>query len=232
MKFYRYETVQYAVIGDDGEYTDSHLPNPKLELRTYDLLRETPKGYWIGGRLNVGGTGQDRLAVADRKPNQGPLHAQDRLVQAVESAAQPQAQIRGDLVVARSARVQAPRQRADSLSQRRLEVHVDIFERRVPLDGSGLHLTAQPFQAVHEHSHFIVREETGSPPSLDVGDRPGNVVRRKRAVKSDRAGEISHPFVSRALEPTTPEPHVSSSVAPLRPWYRVRKDGGARPRAR
>ena len=48
MKFYRYEAVQYAVIGDDGEYTDSHLPNPKLELRTYDLLRETSKGYWIG----------------------------------------------------------------------------------------------------------------------------------------------------------------------------------------
>jgi hypothetical protein len=24
------------------------FPNPKLELRTYDLLRETLKGYWIG----------------------------------------------------------------------------------------------------------------------------------------------------------------------------------------
>src|ERR1035437_1939838 len=211
MKFYRYETVQYAVIGDDGEYTDSHLPNPKLELRTYDLLRETPKGYWIGGRLNVGGTGQDRLAVADRKPNQGPLHAQDRLVQAVESAAQPQAQIRGDLVVARSARVQAPRQRPDSLPQRRLEIHVDIFERWVPLDGSGLHLAAQALQAGPERSHFVVPEETGASQSVDVSDRPGNVVCRKRAVEIDRAGEVGHPFVSRAIESTTPEPHGSRS---------------------
>ena len=48
MKFYRYEIVVYAVMGDDGDYTDSHLPNPKLELRTYDLFKETPKGYWIG----------------------------------------------------------------------------------------------------------------------------------------------------------------------------------------
>lgn len=48
MKFYRYEAVQYAVIGDDGEYTSSSIPNPKLELREYDLLKETPKGYWIG----------------------------------------------------------------------------------------------------------------------------------------------------------------------------------------
>jgi hypothetical protein len=49
MKFYRYEAVQYAVIdGYTGEYTDSHFPNPKLEIREYDLLKETSKGYWIG----------------------------------------------------------------------------------------------------------------------------------------------------------------------------------------
>jgi hypothetical protein len=55
MKFYRYEAVQYAVIGDDGEYTSSSIPNPKLELRTYNLFKETPKGYWIGyGNTNYG----------------------------------------------------------------------------------------------------------------------------------------------------------------------------------
>jgi hypothetical protein len=48
MNFYRYETVQYASIGWNGEYTRSKFPNPKLELRTYDLTGETPKGCWIG----------------------------------------------------------------------------------------------------------------------------------------------------------------------------------------
>jgi hypothetical protein len=48
MKFYRYEAVQYAVMDESGEYTNSHFPNPKLEIREYDLLKETPKGYWIG----------------------------------------------------------------------------------------------------------------------------------------------------------------------------------------
>lgn len=48
MKFYRYEAVQYATIDHDGEYVSSPFPNPKLELRTYDLIKETPKGYWIG----------------------------------------------------------------------------------------------------------------------------------------------------------------------------------------
>jgi hypothetical protein len=48
MNFYRYEIVEYAVMGDDGEYVDSHLPNPKVEIREYDLLKETLKGYWVG----------------------------------------------------------------------------------------------------------------------------------------------------------------------------------------
>jgi len=48
MKFYRYEIVEYAQKDYDGEYTNPTFPNPCLELRTYQLLRETPKGYWIG----------------------------------------------------------------------------------------------------------------------------------------------------------------------------------------
>ena len=48
MKFYRYEVVQYASMGIDGEYERSRFPNPVLQLREYDLLKETPKGYWIG----------------------------------------------------------------------------------------------------------------------------------------------------------------------------------------
>lgn len=47
MKFYRYETVQYAVMDYDGEYVSPSYPNPKLELKEYDLIKETPKGYWI-----------------------------------------------------------------------------------------------------------------------------------------------------------------------------------------
>jgi hypothetical protein len=50
MKFYRYETVEYAVHGMDGELVSPLFPNPKLELRDFDLIKETPKGYWIGGK--------------------------------------------------------------------------------------------------------------------------------------------------------------------------------------
>jgi hypothetical protein len=48
MKFYRYEAIEYASTDMDGEYVTPLYPNPKLELRDYDLIKETPKGYWIG----------------------------------------------------------------------------------------------------------------------------------------------------------------------------------------
>jgi len=35
-------------MGYDGEYESPKFPNPKVELREYNLWKETPKGYWIG----------------------------------------------------------------------------------------------------------------------------------------------------------------------------------------
>lgn len=47
-KFYRYEARVYAVVGSDGDFELPRIPNPKIELMTYNLHKETPKGYWIG----------------------------------------------------------------------------------------------------------------------------------------------------------------------------------------
>lgn len=48
MIFYRYEAVQYAEHDYDGELVSPKFPNPSVELRKYDMVKETPKGYWIG----------------------------------------------------------------------------------------------------------------------------------------------------------------------------------------
>ena len=48
MEFYRYEAHEYAALDYDGEFTSSLFSNPKLSLYTYNLHKETPKGYWIG----------------------------------------------------------------------------------------------------------------------------------------------------------------------------------------
>jgi len=47
-QFFRYEWVEYVTYDQDGEYYDPSLPNPTLELRKFDLIKETEKGYWIG----------------------------------------------------------------------------------------------------------------------------------------------------------------------------------------
>lgn len=48
MKLYRYEANQYANLDYDGEFTTSTIPNIKLELKEFDVIKETSKGYWIG----------------------------------------------------------------------------------------------------------------------------------------------------------------------------------------
>lgn len=49
-KFYRYVAVEYAAKDIDGDYVRPLFANPKIELREYDLIEETLKGYWIGIR--------------------------------------------------------------------------------------------------------------------------------------------------------------------------------------
>lgn len=48
IQFYRYEAVSYASLSYDGDYVVPLIPNIKLQLQTYNLIKETPKGYWIG----------------------------------------------------------------------------------------------------------------------------------------------------------------------------------------
>lgn len=49
--FYRYEARTYAVLDRDGDYVSPLFPDPKIELMTFNLHKETPKGYWIGHGL-------------------------------------------------------------------------------------------------------------------------------------------------------------------------------------
>ncbi len=52
MNFYRYEIQNHATILDgDADFVLPRFPNPSLNLNTYDLIKETPKGYWITDSL-------------------------------------------------------------------------------------------------------------------------------------------------------------------------------------
>ena len=96
------------------------------------------------GRLDVGGPGQDRVAVALGELDERPLEVEDGRVETVDRPAGPQSQVRGDLVVPRAAGVELAGDRADPLGQRRLEVHVDVLEGRVPVERPAATSSARP----------------------------------------------------------------------------------------
>ena len=48
MEFYRYEARSYAAVDHDGDLVRPAFPDVRLTLMTFNLHRETPKGYWIG----------------------------------------------------------------------------------------------------------------------------------------------------------------------------------------
>lgn len=45
MEFYRYELRNYASLDEFGDVAGHHT---SVNLSTYHLIKETPKGYWIG----------------------------------------------------------------------------------------------------------------------------------------------------------------------------------------
>ena len=144
------------------------------------------------GRLEVGRSGQDGVAVALGQPDERPLEIDDRAVEPVDRPAQPEAQVGRDLVVARPAGVELAGQRADPGRQRRLEVEVDVLELGVPGERPGLDLGAQPVEPGDERRDLVVGQQPGPAEPVDVGDRAGQVVERERRVDLDRAGEVGH----------------------------------------
>ena len=92
------------------------------------------------------GSGQDRFAFPVGQPDQRFLHAHYRIVERVERTPKPEPQIRRDLVVPRATGVKAPGKRPDPRQQRRLQVHVHVFEDGIPFDRAGCYLGPKPIQ--------------------------------------------------------------------------------------
>lgn len=51
--FYRYEAHETSSVDQFGDVVPKLSPNPSLTLYTYNLYKETPKGYWIGLDMGI-----------------------------------------------------------------------------------------------------------------------------------------------------------------------------------
>jgi hypothetical protein len=94
------------------------------------------------GGLHMGEAGHRIGGVHRGAIGQGPHQVGELPVQPVDRVADPEAEIGGDLVVARAAGVQPLAGLADARGQPRLDVHVDVFEPDVEREAAGLDLLA------------------------------------------------------------------------------------------
>ncbi len=164
------------------------------------------------GRLDVGRPRQDGVALALGQADERPLHPHDGVVEAVDRAPGPQAQVRRHLVVAGPPGVELAADGADPGREQRLEVEVDVLERRVPGDRAGLDVEPQGGEAALERGDLLVGQQPRAAQAADVGDRPRDVVEGQLGVDVDRPGEVRHPRIRLVVEPAAPQPHAPSAA--------------------
>ena len=87
--------------------------------------------------LQVGEAGHDRVGMLLGQRQQRFLQRTQQGQDLVGGVTQPQADVGGDLVVARAGRVQALAGVADQLGQALLDVEVDILQIQRPLEAAG-----------------------------------------------------------------------------------------------
>ena len=98
------------------------------------------------------------------------------------------------------------------VGQRRLDVHVDVLERRVPPSAPAATSSASASRPATRVCDLVLGQDAGPPEAADVGDRARDVVGRERGVDLDRAREVRDARVGLAAEPAAPGPHRASVV--------------------
>ncbi|MGN5480558.1 hypothetical protein ACTMU2_38970 [Cupriavidus basilensis] len=88
--------------------------------------------------MQVGEARQDGVGVLAGQVQQRHAQRAEQRDDVVDLAAQPQADVGRDLVIARAARVQALAGIADQRGQARLDVQVDVFQVQLPFEAAGL----------------------------------------------------------------------------------------------
>ena len=144
------------------------------------------------GDLQVGEAGHHRRGVLVGAIDQGAGQRLDPRQRLVDRVAHPQAEVGGDLVVARPRGVEASGVGTDLLGQRGLDRHVDVLERQV--DGHAVPLPARldrlqpgrdPLRRVALHDALFGQHR-------DMRPAAGQVLPPQPPVERDRRVDLPH----------------------------------------
>ena len=168
-----------AAVQEAVAVTQQHLEPSQQVMAKTDGLR----------RLQMGVARHDRFAVALREIEQGACQGVFQGQQRIDFVAQVQAQVSGDLVVARAGGVQLLAGLADQLDQPVLDVHVDVFEAGAPLEVAGIDLALDLPKSLLDPLGFGAGQHADVRQHAAMGDRAADVVAVKPLVEGHRGGE-------------------------------------------
>ena len=152
----------------------------------------------------MGEAGHDGAGVVQRHRGQGAAQLAQQLDQGVDFLAQPQADVGSDLIVARTAGVQALARVAHQLHQALLDVQVHVFQIQQPLEAAGLDLGADLGHAALDVGQVLGADDALGGQHVGVGQRTLDVVARQALIEIHGRGVAFDEFGNRFREPGGP----------------------------
>ena len=144
------------------------------------------------GHLQVGKAGEDGVYVALGHADERGLQVAQKAADEVDFAAQPQADVGGDLVVAAAAGVQALAGVAHELGQARFDVQVHVFQRQLPFELAGFDFAADLRHALLDGGQIGGADDALCGQHAGVGQAAGDVGFGQALVKKDAGGVALH----------------------------------------
>lgn len=145
----------------------------------------------------------DRL-ISFREPHQGAFQFPELFNEINSCVANPKAHVCCHLIIPAPGGVQLLAGGTDFFNERSFDIHVDVFERWIPLEFTGVNFTLDDFEATRDLAGFRLGDEPGLGQAFGVGDGAGNVLPVKSPIETDTFGELSDDIGRPGGKPSAP----------------------------
>ena len=154
--------------------------------------------------LQVRVAGHDRLGMLVGEVEKRALQGFQQRERLVDRRAEVEAQVGGNLVVARAGSVQPLAGLAGELDQAPLDVEMHVLQRLRPGEGAGLDLGADLREPLLDCLEIRLGDNPNRLQHPGMGEGSLDVVRREPAVEGNRGGEPPHALGRGFGEPSRP----------------------------
>ena len=182
--------------------------------------------------LHVREAGEYDIGVSLTPIDEGSLEFDQQSVEHRQRIAHVQLEVRRHLIVPAARRVQLAPHVTDTGDQGRLDVHVDVFEFRLPRHLASRDLLANVVECLDDLAALVVGEQPDFREHSRVSLRSPNINRRETTVEADRLRKLLDPRIRPLVKRTTPSFARHETFLPKQDWLSAirvdfRRAGGA-----